>query len=147
MASFTLNSSATLRSIVTPCAIAEGVPLNDGLRVSRLFETQTAMWDTGSTHTLITPQVVDYLNLQPIGKAQVTNVNGDNLIDVYRIHVSLPNGRTVLNIKAILSKNSLYDVVIGMDIISKGDFALTNPEGKSTFSFRMPSQERIVFVD
>ena len=37
-----------------------------------------------------------------------------------------------------------YEVVIGMDIISRGDFVFTNHEGHSTFSFRIPSEEEIV---
>lgn len=33
-----------------------------------------------------------------------------------------------------------------MDIISKGDFAITNVDGKTVFSFRIPSVETIDFV-
>ena len=33
-----------------------------------------------------------------------------------------------------------------MDIISRGDFAVTNKNGKTTYSFRMPSIEQIDFV-
>ena len=35
------------------------------------------------------------------------------------------------------------DVLIGMDIISKGDFAVSNYNGKTQFSFRLPSQEDV----
>ena len=38
------------------------------------------------------------------------------------------------------------DVLIGMDIISLGDFAITNVGGKTTFSFRFPSIAEIDFV-
>ena len=38
------------------------------------------------------------------------------------------------------------DVLIGMDIISKGDFAVTHPEGKTQFMFRVPTQADIDFV-
>lgn len=34
-----------------------------------------------------------------------------------------------------------------MDIISRGDFAITNFGGKTTFSFRIPSTEEIDFND
>ena len=33
-----------------------------------------------------------------------------------------------------------------MDIITRGDFAVTNRGGKTTFSFRIPSQADIDFV-
>jgi len=39
------------------------------------------------------------------------------------------------------------DVLIGMDIISNSDFAVTNRDGKTTFSFAMPSISRIDFSE
>jgi len=38
-----------------------------------------------------------------------------------------------------------YDVVIGMDVICNGDLAITNKYGKTTFSFRIPSEAEIDF--
>jgi preprotein translocase subunit SecA len=38
-------------------------------------------------------------------------------------------------------------MLIGMDIIARGDFAVTNYDGKTVFSFRMPSVEQIDFVE
>jgi hypothetical protein len=38
------------------------------------------------------------------------------------------------------------DVLIGMDVICKGDFALTHKGGKTVFSFRYPSIATIDFL-
>ncbi len=38
------------------------------------------------------------------------------------------------------------DILIGMDIIAMGDFAITNGNGRSSWTFRMPSVEEIDFV-
>ncbi len=38
------------------------------------------------------------------------------------------------------------DALIGMDILGAGDFAVTNHQGKTTFSFCCPSQRDIDFV-
>ena len=38
------------------------------------------------------------------------------------------------------------DFLIGMDIITLGDFSVTNLNGKTTFSFRYPSCETINYV-
>ena len=38
-----------------------------------------------------------------------------------------------------------YDVVIGMDVIGKGDLAVTNLNDRTTFTFRIPSEEVIDF--
>jgi uncharacterized protein YecA (UPF0149 family) len=37
-------------------------------------------------------------------------------------------------------------LLIGMDLISLGDFAVTNFAGKTVFSFRVPSVQMIDFV-
>ena len=38
-------------------------------------------------------------------------------------------------------------LLIGMDIISTGDFAVSNFKGKTTFTFRIPSIEEIDFIE
>lgn len=38
------------------------------------------------------------------------------------------------------------DMLIGMDIISQGDFALTNRDGRTVFSFQIPSTHLYDFV-
>jgi hypothetical protein len=37
-----------------------------------------------------------------------------------------------------------FGVLIGMDIITRGDFTVTNFEGKTIMSFRMPSLDKTV---
>ncbi|MBK5203582.1 MAG: SEC-C domain-containing protein [Prolixibacteraceae bacterium] len=39
-----------------------------------------------------------------------------------------------------------FDVLIGMDIIGNGDFAVSNLDGKTHMTFRLPSCENIDFV-
>lgn len=59
----------------------------------------------------------------------------------------MPNGVTVKNV--LVSCSDLgddIDVLIGMDIIKHGDFAITNVNGKTTFSFRTPSIQEIDYV-
>jgi len=38
------------------------------------------------------------------------------------------------------------DVLIGMDILGLGDFAVTHQDGKTVFSFCVPSRKHIDFV-
>lgn len=39
-----------------------------------------------------------------------------------------------------------FGMLIGMDIINKGDFTVSNHQGKTVFSFRMPSEGVMDFV-
>ncbi|MCR5644842.1 MAG: hypothetical protein K6F96_00415 [Bacteroidales bacterium] len=66
--------------------------------------------------------------------------------NTYLIHLGLPTGDVVTNVIAMEFDSEEYDVVIGMDVICQGDMALTNKDGNTTFSYRVPSQEEIVFV-
>ena len=43
--------------------------------------------------------------------------------------------------------NGPADVLIGMDIIGSGDFAVTNSENKTVMTYRIPSVSRIDFTN
>ena len=75
------------------------------------------------------------LKLQPIGKMGVSGINGDSVADVYNVHLLLPSGEVVLNVEALGSEYSDYDVVIGMDVILLGHFHFDIVGEHSEFSF------------
>ena len=107
----------------------------------------TAIWDTGATGTVITRKVVDDCGLKPIGVAKVHTASGESLTQVYLASIFLPNRVVFPQLRVIegeIAGNA--EVLIGMDIISKGDFAVTNLNNKTLFTFRIPSIETIDFV-
>lgn len=103
------------------------------------------VWDTGATGSVITQAVVDDLGLLPVGMSEVHTANGSALQPVYMIALMLPNGVNV-NTRATLATVEGFDVLIGMDVISLGDFSVTNLNGKTTLSFRIPSCEVVDYV-
>lgn len=107
----------------------------------------SAIWDTGATNTAISKKVIKECNLKPIGLRKVHHAGGTSITNTYLINLWLPNKLVVYNIRVaegILGKQT--DVLIGMDIINKGDFAVTNKNGKTVFTYRYPSVECIDFV-
>jgi len=40
-----------------------------------------------------------------------------------------------------------FDMLIGMDIISQGDFSISCPGGETVFSFQLPSTHEVDYVD
>ncbi|MBU2535232.1 MAG: SEC-C metal-binding domain-containing protein [Chloroflexota bacterium] len=107
-----------------------------------------ALWDTGATGSVITRKVVDECGLKPIGRANVHHAKGTSSTLVYLVSVFLPNNVCFHALR--VTEGDLVgdvEVLIGMDIISRGDFAISNKDGKTTFTFRMPSLERIDFVE
>lgn len=105
------------------------------------------MWDTGATNTLISPKIIQALNLKSFGKSSISSANGIIETNSYLIHVGLPSGSIITNILALENDNEDYEIVIGMDIITQGDFAFSNKDGHSTFSFRIPSTEEIILKE
>ena len=105
-----------------------------------------ALWDTGATHSAITPQLAQRLNLPIIDITRVNSVNGIKESPVYKIDLILPNQVLVSAIRVTEATVVGSDVLIGMDIINLGDFAVSNFQGKTWFTFRIPSMEDIDFL-
>lgn len=106
-----------------------------------------AQWDTGATGTCISKQVVAKLGLQPTGMINVQTPSGIGTMNKYMVNLTLNNELTILDFPVMDSEigSQGIDVLIGMDIISIGDFAVSNFEGRTQFSFRIPSQEHVEF--
>ena len=85
--------------------------------------------------------------LTPIDTVMVYGIGGPELAEVYLVNIRLPN-RVVFPKTRVTKAKSIKggDVLIGMDIINKGDFAITHPNGKTKFTFRFPSQADLDFV-
>lgn len=106
-----------------------------------------ALWDTGATGSVITQRVVDACGLKPIMMMKVQGAYG-GITDrpAFLVNVMLPQGVGVTNVTVVLGELAGMDALIGMDIITLGDFAITNEGDKTTFSFRYPSLHTIDYV-
>lgn len=111
------------------------------------LENFNAVWDTGATNSVISSNVVSKCGLKPIGMTQVHTVAGLATHNVYFVNIMLPHKVGIPRVRVTEGELSAgFDVLIGMDIITRGDFVLTNKDNKTIFSFRMPSLESIDFV-
>ncbi len=105
-----------------------------------------AIWDTGATRTAITSTVAQECGLKPTGMCKLRTAGGEKDSNTYFVSVYLPNGVCLPQLRINEAELAGADVLIGMDIIGHGDFAVTNHEGKTNMSFRIPSVECIDFV-
>lgn len=128
-------------------AYVKAVEVKEEMPSPELFRTENAMWDTGATNSLISQAIVNKLALEPYDKAYLSSASGVEVTETYLVHVLLPTGNAILDVEALLSDNDDYDFVVGMDIISKGDFAFTNFANKSVFSFRCPTKGHVRFEE
>lgn len=109
--------------------------------------TFTSIWDTGATRSVISQKVVDVCGLESIGVQKVYHAQGEaNDVEAFLVNIGLPNNVEFQGLRVTLGVLRGADVLIGMDIIGRGDFAVTNRDGKTKFSFRIPSQADIDFV-
>lgn len=71
-------------------------------------------------------------------------------VNSYFINITLNNNNITLDVVVTeceeLSSNKDIGMLIGMDIITTGDFSITNYNEHTTMSFRTPSIQTIDFV-
>jgi len=107
-----------------------------------------ALWDTGSTNSCISTNVVKALSLIPTGQKDIRTPSGKDTVNTYLVNITLPNDVVIPNIEVCDSKigNQGLDLLVGMDIITRGDLSVTNFNGQTVFSFCIPSTKRIDYV-
>ena len=146
---FTLNHNGLANSLQTPCGISEGISidvLNKGAKHPPISNL-TAIWDTGAEMSSISEKMVQTLGLAPVGRARNYTAGGEIEVNIYVVNILLPCEVNFVMVPVTGNDLGDADMLIGMDIISQGDFAVTNVDGKTTFSFRVPSIERIDYVN
>ena len=113
-------------------------------------EKTNGIWDTGATNSCITRDLANKLGLKPVSMAQVLGVHGKQVVNVYVVEVTLNNQNITVRCNvteaATLSDDDSVGLLIGMNIINLGDFCITNYNGKTTMTFRVPSIETVDYV-
>jgi len=140
MQSFTRTANGLARTLESPVGVNNPI-----IELSQPAE-YNAIWDTGATASVITSRVVADCGLVPVSIQTVSTANGDCECNVYLIDLILPNHVRVKDLKVTEATIKGADLLVGMDVISKGDLAITNFDGKTAFSFRIPSSMIIDFV-
>lgn len=108
------------------------------------------IWDTGATSSCITKNMASRLALIKVGETKVKGVHGikDN-VSVFAIKIILNNENVTFTLAVtecdqLLDDNSA-ELLIGMDVISQGDFIISNLN-QTVMTFRVPSLQRFDFV-
>ena len=142
---FTLTGDGILPALKTECGICEAFdPLENKTHPPIIHFT--ALWDTGASNTVISKNVVDQLSLKPSGKSKVYHANGESTVNSYQVNLFLPNQVAFQFMRVTEGILTDFDMLIGMDIICTGDLCITNFQGKTIMTFRIPSQSGIDYV-
>lgn len=140
------------RRLVTDCMVLEVLPGTSDKLPKHM--TVKGLWDTGATNTAISRRVVEELGLKPRGKCWVSTASGIEEKPAYYIAILLDEGKMSFGTQFRVTEAHLnekgsdrpVDVLIGMDVISQGDFAVTTHLGVTKVSFRVPSCGHVEFA-
>ena len=97
-----------------------------------------AIWDTGTSTTVISPAVAEKLGLQPVGDMSMKGLGGIQHSWITIAYLRFPNGIVAGPFYMAVHDLPSTDVLIGMDIISMGTFKLERkPDGGTRFTFTL----------
>ena len=111
-----------------------------------------ALWDTGSQITCIKPGMSNKLSLRSYGADDhitLSGIGGSTTASITVINLFLTPNFVIESCPVyVIDFPGNADVLIGMDIISMGDFVVCNADGKTSFSFAVPPfADRINLAD
>ena len=142
--SFTRNYGALRDTLISECHVSDAWPPQGDGTAPRALKFR-ALWDTGANISCITENVAVALELRPEEYYELFHAQGSSTVPFYHVNLGLPNGATVEGVLVSQAILKGCAVIIGMDIINQGDFAVTNKDGITVFSFQMPSMLHIDF--
>lgn len=108
-----------------------------------------ALWDTGANVTCLSETVARQMSLVKINERELTVAdNKTYTANVYCIKLQMCFITfDIMEVCGLPMDGKRQNMIIGMDIINKGDLSITNYQGQSYLSFRYPSLERIDYVE
>jgi predicted aspartyl protease len=136
----TLRAPGIARSIVIPVVASQSKTLCQKFGLERTDADVLALIDTGATDTSISNMLAHSLGLEVIDRCRVDAAGGTHRANVYSIDVLLRNMVNFTNIRAaeFIKTIQIFDIIIGMDILTMGDLAITNHRHQTVLSFRVP---------
>ena len=136
------------QSIIIDIQIGVPITINGYPKETRKNISSKALIDTGATGSSISMKFALAAQLKTYKRNKIQGFNGIAIVPVYKVDVLLPNDHLLPNIEVAEFQNNFnFDFIIGIDILRKGDMALTNANNEMVFSFRIPpSKTHIDFV-
>ena len=144
----TINSNGILRVLISEVGIS--LPFSGKIEEQKNLQIKNykGIWDTGATGSVITKKVADELGLIPTGQKEVHTATKSELKNTYLVNIYLPMKVVFQGIE--VTEGVLYgdiEMLIGMDIITSGDFVITHSQGKTKMSFGLPPIHSYDYVE
>lgn len=135
---FTVSYKEIVKQLIAPIYIING----------ENKKLVNALWDTGAAYSYISFNIINKLSLEKVDKKELDTISFSEQIDGYKVDIGLkdlgkiPN-RILYGID-ITDTTKEYDAIIGMDIITMGDFIVSNHNLKTSFLFGIPPKSKFM---
>jgi predicted aspartyl protease len=97
------------------------------------------LWDTGATISAITPRIAEKLGLVFVNNMTIVGANSTSQVNTTIVSIAFPNGLRIQDCPVVICDiDPRVDMLLGMDVITAGDFAISNGDAQTTFSFASP---------
>ena len=143
--SFTTQYSGRASSLSLACGISPFDPLRPD-HAQPAYTKFKALWDTGATLSAVSERVWDRLKLEPVKRMWIQDANERRLCNASLVNLRLINQIAFLALTVTVQKLRGIDILIGLDVIASGDFAISSIKGNTVVSFRYPSTGKIDLV-
>lgn len=136
----TLIPFSQKNAIIINAEVLFELPLDQSVKYASI--KIKALVDTGANGTCISKRLSSACHLPAVSAMKIFSAQGASVVPVYKMNIKLPTGTEFKNVLATeVAGSEHFDVIIGMDILSQGDFALTSNEDNLVFSMRFPSDK------
>jgi hypothetical protein len=137
-----------VKRVITPVGAAQAETVRRDYQLPPIEFECRAMWDTGSTGCCIDRCFAKELGLREYGDMKLHGPLGDGVATAYLLDITFQDGMTVHDVPvAAVDTGGAFEIVIGMDIINRGDFRLRLVDDKTVMTFNLlqedtPQQKR-----
>ena len=109
--------------------------IKTGIEIRNVDGVFSAVWDTGSSCTVISLQLAKKLGFEKVGETIQCTVNGNRTAGVYMCDVILGENLIFNDLEIYDGNFHSCEFLIGMDIINKGNFSINNDGGSTVMKF------------
>ena len=105
--------------------------------------------DTGCSNTCISDELAEKMSLISCGTQPFSVVGGETIdANCYIANITIDNTIPCgdIEVGSYQKADAFYDVIIGMDILSKCDFAITSVNGHMKLTMAYPSKRDLDFT-
>jgi hypothetical protein len=146
----TIEAAGISKTILASVVVSESKTHLQAPHLEDITLNAKALIDTGSSISSISDKLAAGLRLKDIGQANADTTNGKRSANIYHINILLKENVEIANVVALEfpKTDQKFDIIIGMDILTLGDLAITNHNHQTVLSFRLPpGTEHIVFKE